>query len=428
MIEKVVERLGSRFGLALEATPVSDDVLERLSRPRSVMEVSIPVRMDDGTLRSFSGWRVRYDESRGPTKGGIRFHPSVNADEVTDLARWMTFKCAAVNLPYGGGKGGVAVDPRELSLMELERLSRGYINLVADVIGPEVDIPAPDVYTNPMIMGWMMDQYRHISRGLKPAVITGKPLALGGIPGRDSATADGGAHVLEHLLPRLTEAGAVRKESGSDPLRVAVQGFGNAGMIFAQLVHAEGYRVTHVCDSRSGVHDPDGLDVPELCKIKDAEGVVRPVGGAREIDPEEVVTADVDVLAPAALSDAIHEGNVEQVTASVIVELANGPVSADVDDRLAEQGTTVIPDVLANAGGVTVSWFEWLQNRGGLPWSRQQVARELAQRLSDACDDIWSVKQRRDLPLRSAAYSHALDRISEAVEATGSAEMFASTR
>ena len=415
---------GGRLEAAAAAAEVSDDTLERLRLPKSVLKVSIPVRMDDGSLRTFPGYRVRYDDSRGPTKGGIRYHPQVNADEVQSLAFWMTFKCAALDLPFGGGKGGITVDPKELSVAELERLSRGYVAAIADFLGPEVDIPAPDVYTTQLMMGWMASEYAKIVRRWVPGVITGKPLALGGSLGRDTATADGAFHVISALLPKLREAGQVAEETqdGGSP-SVAIQGFGNAGARLAELFADGGYRVVAVSDSKSALYDQEGLDVSALRKAKDESGDL-PDDQGEQIGPDELLALEVDVLAPCALEDAITADNAGDVRAAVVLEVANGPTAPDADEILADAGVSMIPDILANAGGVTVSYFEWAQNRGGIRWTAKEVADRLKERMVTEGEAIWDLAQDRDVALRTAAYAHALQRISDAVDATGSAEDF----
>jgi glutamate dehydrogenase (NADP+) len=408
---------GARLEAAARVATVSDDTLERLRLPRSVLKVSIPVRMDDGSLRTFPGYRVRYDSTLGPTKGGIRFHPRVNVDEVQSLAFWMTFKCATVDLPFGGGKGGVTVNTKELSLAELERLSRGYIDQIADFIGPDVDVPAPDMYTNAMVMGWMLDEYSTIVRAFTPAAITGKPIPLGGSYGRDTATADGAFHVLSTLRPKL--------ELGTDAPTVAIQGFGNAGAQMATLLDADGYRVVAVADSKRAIFDEDGLDVEAVRKAKREKGEV-PADAGDELDPEKLLELDVDVLVPAALEDVITQDNVDRIQASVILEVANGPTAIEADEELASRGVTVIPDILANAGGVTVSYFEWAQNRGGVRWTVDEVRDRLRDRMSTESERIWQLAQDSDTTLRIAAYAQGLERISAAVDATGTAESYRS--
>jgi glutamate dehydrogenase (NADP+) len=405
-----------RLEAAIDHADVSPDTIERLRLPKSVLKVSIPVRMDDGALRVFAGYRVRYDDTRGPTKGGIRFHPDVDADEVQSLAFWMTFKCAALGLPFGGGKGGVAVDPKELSMHELERLSRGYIDAIADFIGPEVDIPAPDVATNAMVMGWMMDQYSTITRRISPGVITGKPVVMGGSEGRETATGDGAWHVIRTLLPTVLP--------DLEEATVAIQGFGNAGQVLAARLHEAGHKVVAVSDSKTALYCADGIDVPAARQAK-ADGALK-ANGAQEISAAELLALDVDLLCPSALENAIDADNAGDVRAKAIFEVANGPVSGAADEILTENGVVIVPDILVNAGGVTVSWFEWVQNRTGLPWSAEEVAERLEEKMVAETETILGIAQEGELTLRTAAYVHALRRIGEAVDARGSHEDFAS--
>jgi glutamate dehydrogenase (NADP+) len=412
---------GRRLEAAAAVARVTDDALERLRLPRAVLKVSVPVRMDDGSLRTFPGYRVRYDDTRGPTKGGIRFHPRVNVDEVESLAFWMTFKCAALDLPYGGGKGGISVNTKELSLHELERLSRGYVDQIADFIGPDVDIPAPDMYTNEMVMGWMVHQYSTIRRALTPAAFTGKPIALGGSLGRVTATSDGAFFVLKTLLPRIAENG--RAKSDGEAPTVAVQGFGNAGSYLAKLLADDGFKVVAVGDSKHTLHNPDGFDVDALIEAKRETGEL-PTDAGEQIGPADLLELDVDVLAPAALEEVITIENADRIKAPVLLEVANGPTTPEADEILEEKGITVIPDILANAGGVTVSYFEWVQNRAGLRWTADEVRGRLETRMVDAADQIWNLAASRDVSLRTAAYAVGLERISEAVSATGSAEAY----
>jgi glutamate dehydrogenase (NADP+) len=417
---------GARLEEAARVAEVSGDTLERLRLPHSVLKVSIPVRMDDGSLQTFPGYRVRYDDTLGPTKGGIRFHPNVNVDEVQSLAFWMTFKCAALDLPFGGGKGGVTVDSKALSLHELERLSRGYVDSVADFIGPDIDVPAPDMYTNEMVMGWMVDQYSTIRRALMPAAFTGKPIAIGGSRGRATATSDGAFFVLSTLLPKLTESG--RAKFDGQPPSVAIQGFGNAGAELARLLKDDGYRVLAVSDSKRALYSPDGLDVDALRREKRDTGGLPSDGPFEAIDQAELLELDVDVLAPAALENVITEENADRVKAQVVLEVANGPTSLQADAILADRGITVIPDILANAGGVTVSYYEWAQNRTGIRWDAAEVRERLEKRMVGAAQEIWGLAADRDISLRTAAYALGLERISAAVDATGAAEAYRRTR
>jgi glutamate dehydrogenase (NADP+) len=411
---------------ALRYAEISPDTVELLRHPKSVLKVSIPVRRDDGTLDTFPGYRVRYNDARGPTKGGIRFHPMVNVDEVQTLAFWMTIKTAIVDLPYGGGKGGVTVDPKTLSTHELERLSRGYIDAVADFIGPDVDIPAPDVYTNELIMGWMMDQYSIIRRRRTPDVITGKPVALGGSLGRASATGDGGFYVTRALMSRILGADCTQPT-------VAVQGFGNAGAVIAEQLHDLGCKVVAISDSKGGIYRPEGLHVPSVRRIKEesrqltaayCQGSVCDIQDYEPITQDDLLALDVDILVPAALENAITERNVESVRAKLIVELANGPISAEADQQLYKRGITVLPDVLANAGGVVVSYFEWVQNRQGFPWTAEQVDERLQARMVTEAERLWSAASERGISLRVAAYAQALERIGEAVDAKGHTDTY----
>ena len=428
MTASLLSDANRRLARALKHVQISEDASERLQFPKASLKVSIPVRMDDGSLRVFEGYRVRYDDTRGPTKGGIRFHPKVSMDEVQSLAFWMTFKCAAVNLPFGGAKGGITLNPKELSKFELERLSRGYVDAIADFIGPDIDIPAPDVYTNPMIMGWMMDQYSIIRRQLCPAVITGKPLGMGGSQGRDRATGTGAFYVLQGMLPKLDRVPA--------ETTVAVQGFGNAGSVIARLLFEAGYKVVAVSDSRGGVYCDRGLDIPSLQQFKAStrslkavycEGTVcNLVDGHDTITNEELLMLDVDVLIPAALENQITADNASQVQAKYIFEVANGPITSEGDRILEDKGVYVFPDILVNAGGVIVSYYEWVQNRSGLYWTEAEVSDRLKTKMIEEADKIWQLAQSFAIPLRTAAYVHALERLEEAHSARGTRDYYIS--
>ncbi len=408
---------------AFEHADVSADTVERLRLPKSSLKVSIPVRMDDGSLRNFPGYRVRYDDTRGPTKGGVRFSPQVNADEVQSLAFWMTFKCAALGLPFGGAKGGVTVDPKELSQLELERLARGYVDAVADHMGPDLDIPAPDVATNELVMGWMTDEYSTITRSISPAAITGKPLSMGGSAGRSTATGDGAAFVIERLLPKLRESIDLPGEDGETT--VAVQGFGNAGTAIAARMAEAGLRVVAVSDSTAAVYDEDGIDVDAARELKRREGSLDATSlDADEIGADELLALDVDLLVPSALEGAIDEDNAGDVRAKAVFEVANGPVTPEADRALADAGVVVAPDILVNAGGVTVSYYEWVQNRSGLYWEPEQVRERLQARMERETDRIWELSDELGVTLRVGAYVHALRRLGEAVDDRGSAEHF----
>jgi glutamate dehydrogenase (NADP+) len=415
----------SRLERALKYVSISDDAIERLKYPKASLSVSIPVRMDNGTLRIFQGYRVRYDDTRGPGKGGVRYHPNVSIDEVQSLAFWMTFKCALLDLPFGGAKGGITLNPKELSKAELERLSRGYIEGIADFIGPDVDILAPDVYTNEMIMGWMMDQYSIIQRKISPAVVTGKPLTMGGSRGRDTATGTGAFHVINSLLPKLDKKPA--------NTTVAVQGFGNAGAVVADLLAKAGYQVVAVSDSQGGIYREKGLDIASIRQYKQehrgitaiyCQDTVCNIVEHEAISNEELLALDVDVLIPAALENQITAENADRVRAKYIFEVANGPTTSEADRILDSKGILVFPDILVNAGGVTVSYFEWVQNRSGLYWQLNEINERLKERMVTQAEKVWSFAQEFDISLRNAAYAQAIARLGEALDAKGTRDYY----
>lgn len=421
----IFESAIQRLDRAAKYVSIAPETVERLKRPKALLEVSIPVRMDDGSLRVFTGYRCRYDDTRGPAKGGIRFHPDVSRAEVQALAFWMTCKCACVGIPFGGGKGGVIVNPKELSRLELERLSRGYMQQVAYFVGPETDVLAPDVYTNATVMGWMMDEYSKIVRKRTPGVITGKPIPLGGSLGRDDATGRGAYYCIKEI----------EKRRHWDPksIRVAVQGFGNAGQSVARLLHQDAYKIVAVSDSRGGIHSDDGFDVPSLIKQKNesrrlqavyCQGSVCELVPAETITNEELLELDVDLLLPAALENQISVSNAGKIKASVVVELANGPTKIEADPILAERNVLVVPDILANAGGVTVSYFEWAQNRAGYYWTLEEVQDKLRGIMLAEFSAIYKTMERIKTDMRTAAYVHALSRIGAALESQGTAEYF----
>ncbi len=421
LFEDAVGRLRTLAG----RVELPDEALKILEAPQAVLQVSVPVRMDDGSLEVFQGYRVRHNSLLGPTKGGIRYHPDVSLSEVKALALWMTLKCAVVGIPYGGGKGGVAVDAKSLSPMELERLSRQFVAAIADHIGPEVDIPAPDMYTNAMVMGWMSDEYSKISRRHEPGVFTGKPISLGGSLGRDDATGRGAYHCVKVLEER----------NGWDPAAttVAVQGFGNGGQHVARLLHADGYRVVAVSDSAGGVLKPDGLDIPSVAQFKNdtrrleavyCEGSVCELVDADDITNDELLEAEVDILIPAALENQITAANADRIAAGTVVEVANGPTTPEADAILDRRGVKVVPDILANAGGVTVSYFEWVQNRGGLHWPLEEVHRRLAEIMVREANEVYDLADRSGISYRAAAYSQALGRLGRATSDKGTQDYF----
>ncbi len=387
------------------------DIKTVLEHPKRILEVSIPVKMDDGSTKVFTGFRSQHNNALGPHKGGIRFHPDVSRDEVKALSFWMTMKCAVVGIPLGGGKGGVIVNPKELSEAELERLSRGYIAAIHKYIGPTQDTPAPDVYTTPQIMAWMMDEYeKHVGEHA-PGVITGKPLSVGGSAGRGFATAQGGVYVLREAAKKL----------GMKPgeTKVAIQGFGNAGSFMAKILVADGYKIVAVTDSRGGAMNMDGLDVDAVEAHKKANKSVSGAPGTEPVSNEEILELDVDVLVPAALENVITEANATNVNAKVIIELANGPVTPEADKILHENGVVFVPDILSNAGGVTVSYFEQVQNAMNYYWTEEEVLAKLEPIMIQAFNDVWERKEQYGVDMRTAAFVRGIERVREAMLARG---------
>ncbi|NRB39658.1 MAG: Glu/Leu/Phe/Val dehydrogenase [Pseudomonadales bacterium] len=413
---------------------IPDNVLAHLSRPVAVLCSSLHVRMDDGSSQYFQAYRCQYSYLLGPCKGGIRFHPNVSQAEVQALGLWMTIKCAVIGLPLGGGKGGVVVDPKQLSKLELERLSRAYMRANVDVIGPDRDIPAPDVYTNARIMGWMCDEYEIITRKKQPAVITGKPIELGGSLGREEATGRGAFLCTEFLREKMSAT--------ASGLTVAVQGFGNAGYHVARLLGEAGYKVVAISDSKGAIYAPEGLDVESVWQQKQAttklqavycQGSVCEIVEHKNISHEELLALDVDILIPAALENSITMVNAADIRARWIVEVANGPISSEADQLLHKKGIVIVPDVLANAGGVTVSYFEWVQNKAGYPWTLEEVRQRLKDRMQQAFNEIWDYHKasagkesgvESEVSLRSAAYAKALHGIKNVIDVRGTKAYF----
>ena len=384
--------------------------IEVLKKPERSVEVSIPVEMDDGSLRNFSGYRVQYSSARGPYKGGLRYHPQVDSEEVKALAFWMSIKCAVADIPYGGAKGGIEVDPKDLSEGELERLTRRYVRAMFKNIGVKTDIPAPDVYTNPQIMAWFMDEYSQIKGGNVPAIVTGKPVEIGGSLGRDTATAQGGFYVLENILKKFPD---IKKPS------VAVNGFGNAGANFAEIAQKAGFKVVAVSDSKGGILKENGLEVEKVMKHKEKTGSVLDFPGARNISNEELLALDVDVLVPAALENVITKENVDKIKTKIILELANGPVSKKASEELFKRKITIIPDVLANSGGVVVSYFEWVQNLDNFYWTIEEVQERLKSKMAKVSEEIWQFKKDNNIDMRTAAYVLAIKKILIAIRVKG---------
>lgn len=398
----------------IEAAKYSDckgDIVKVLTEPQKILEVSIPIEMDDGKVEIFKGFRVQHNNYRGPYKGGIRYHPQVNIDEVKALATWMTFKCATVDIPYGGGKGGIIVDPHKLSKRELKHLTQGYIDKIFELIGPYKDVPAPDVYTDAQIMAWIMDEYSHISRVHSPAVVTGKPLENEGSLGRGTATAQGAAFVLYEYLKT--------REKDIKSSTVAIQGFGNAGANLADILYRDGATVVAVSDSKGAIYHGDGLDPHAVLKHKKKTGSVRNFHDAKNIDDDEFFKLKVDILAPSALENVITPDNAAGIQAGCILELANGPVTPDADKILEKAKIDVIPDILANAGGVTVSYFEWVQNLARYYWDEEEVEDKLLAKMTKAFISIHNFAQAKGITYRQAAYALAINRIGKAVENRG---------
>jgi glutamate dehydrogenase/leucine dehydrogenase len=399
------------FDIAAQALDLERDVREMIKFPERVLTVTLPVRMNDGRIKRFEGYRVQHSTVRGPAKGGIRYHPNVTLDEVKALATWMTWKCGVVNIPFGGGKGGVTCNPKEMTLAELEHLTRRYTSAILPLIGPEKDIPAPDVYTNPQTMAWIMDTYSMTKGYPIPGVVTGKPIALGGSLGRNEATGRGVFYTIqcaaEHL--RLPLKGA----------RVVVQGFGNAGSIAAQLLFGAGCLVIAVSDSTGCVYNAKGLDIPKLLAHKDQTGRVADFKGSEPIKAEELLRMECEILVPAALENAIHADNAGRVNARIVAEAANGPVTPEADRILDSRDTFLIPDILCNAGGVTVSYFEWVQDEQHLFWESQDVYNRLERVMKTAFAEVLKIHLDRKVNMRAAANMLGVGRVAEAIKLRG---------
>ncbi|HEX5274188.1 MAG TPA: Glu/Leu/Phe/Val dehydrogenase [Candidatus Rubrimentiphilum sp.] len=382
-----------------------------LREPKRILEVSVPVRMDNNTTKIFKGFRVQHNMSRGPTKGGIRFHPDVTLDEVKALAMWMTWKCALVNIPFGGAKGGVICDPRTMSMQELENLTRRFTSEISIIIGPEKDIPAPDVYTTPQIMAWIMDTFSMQKGYSVPGVVTGKPIAIGGSLGRDKATARGCLFVVDEAMQTLglTIEGAT----------VAVQGFGNAGMYAAELMSQRGYKIVAVTDSKGGVANPKGLDVAGIMAHKAETGSVVGFTGGDRINNKDVLEYECDVLVPAALEKVITKDNAPRIRAKIVAEAANGPTMPEADAILFERGVMVLPDILANAGGVSVSYFEWVQDLQENFWEEDEINERLKRKMTRAFRETHEQAQRHGIDMRRGAYAVAVARVAEATKLRG---------
>jgi glutamate dehydrogenase (NAD(P)+) len=394
-----------------ETFEIDANLVAVLGNCKKSVEVSVPVGMDDGSTQVFQGYRVTHNIARGPSKGGIRYHPDVTLDEVKALAMWMTWKCALMGIPFGGAKGGVVCDPKRLSRVELERLTRRYTSEIINEIGPEKDIPAPDVGTDGSVMAWIFDTYSMNKGHSVLGVVTGKPLTIGGSLGREEATARGALYCIRDAV--------AKQDASLAGMRVAVQGFGNVGSYLAKFLHEEGAKVVAISDSTVGLYNPKGIDVPAAFAYKREQHTLVGMKDAEQITNDELLVLDVDVLAPCALEQVITERNADRVRASILCEGANGPVTPSADAILEDKGVLILPDVLANAGGVVVSYFEWVQGLQEYFWKEVEVNAKLNDIVSRAFEETWETSQRRNLPMRVAAYGLAVQRVAEATVTRG---------
>jgi glutamate dehydrogenase len=390
---------------ALAKLGYTEEMYELLKEPVRMLTVRIPVRMDDGTIQVFTGYRAQHNDAVGPTKGGVRFHPEVDEEEVKALSMWMSLKCGIVDLPYGGGKGGIICDPRTMSFAELEKLSRGYVRAISQIVGPTKDIPAPDVYTNSQIMAWMMDEYSRLRENDSPGFITGKPIVLGGSQGREKATAQGVTICIEEA--------AKKRNINIKGARVVIQGFGNAGSFLAKFMHDAGAKVVAISDAHGALYDQDGLDIDYLLDRRDSFGTVTTLF-ENTISNKELLELECDILVPAAISNQITSENAHNIKAAIVVEAANGPTTFEATKILSERGILLVPDVLASAGGVTVSYFEWVQNNQGYYWSEEEVNEKLHAKLVSAFNNVYETSENRRVNMRLAAYMVGARKMAEA--------------
>ncbi|MEZ6056895.1 MAG: Glu/Leu/Phe/Val dehydrogenase dimerization domain-containing protein [Planctomycetaceae bacterium] len=393
------------FDQAAEVMGLSSNMRTLLCTPLREVKVQVAIEMDDGQVRTLIGYRIQHDKARGPMKGGLRYHPEVDADEVLALASLMTWKTAVVNIPYGGAKGGISVSPKELSPAELERITRKFVDEIHDVIGPDKDIPAPDMGTNAQVMAWIMNQYEKY-HGFNPACVTGKPVELHGADGREEATGRG--------VATITAVTLARRKVSVKGATVAVQGFGNVGSYACQFLAEAGAKIVSISDQYGGIHNPEGLDITAVSKHVAEKGRLDGFVGADSITNVELLASKVDVLIPAALGGVIHEQNAPDVRASYVIEAANGPTTPEGDRLLHERGILVVPDILANAGGVTVSYFEWVQNRQHFKWEIERVRTELDKIMQSSLDRVWELAEQKKVSLRTAAYILGIGRVGRA--------------
>ena len=407
----VYENVLKQLDNASKVLNLDEQVKELLQEPMRTLSVSIPVKMDDDSIHVFKGFRCQHNDVLGPTKGGIRFHPQVCEDEVKALAAWMTFKCSLVGIPYGGAKGGVIVNPKELSRNELERLSRGFIEAISPIIGPDKDIPAPDVYTDAQVMSWFMDEFSKLKGVNTPGLVTGKPVVLGGSFGRHSATARGVMYIVREAAKAI--------DLDLNGATVAIQGYGNAGSFSAKFLNELGCKIVACNDSKGGIYCKTGFDPVEVAKHKEETGSVKGFEGCSDITNQELLTMDVDILIPAALENQITKRNANKIKARMLVEAANGPTTPEADEILFSKNMMVVPDILANAGGVTVSYFEWVQNIANYYWSKDEVDRKLESIMVDAFEKVYNTHEELNVNMRVSAFIVAIKRLTEAMEARG---------
>lgn len=416
MVQSFYDSVLEQIDVTAERISLDKGVHKMLRQPERELTVGVPIEKDDGDIEVFTGYRVQHSGARGPCKGGIRYHPATDLDEVRALAALMSFKCAVANVPFGGAKGGITCDPTGLSNKELQRLTKRYIAMILPIIGPRRDIPAPDVFTDAQTMGWIMDAVSMYEGKTVLDIVTGKPLDLGGSLGRREATGRGVMLNTVEVLDRL----------GKDPkgTTVAIQGFGNVGSVAAQLLHEKGSKIVAISDVSAGYYDPDGLDIPSLMNFVETED--RPLlcnhpecQGFNTIDNDSLLALDVDVLIPAALENQVHSGNADSISADIIVEGANGPISKNGDSILNEKGTTVVPDILANSGGVIVSYFEWVQGIQSFFWGVDEVNANLKNIMLSSFNDVWELSKEKDVSMRDSAFMISLDKMAKAIELRG---------
>src|SRR3989339_1414620 len=408
MSQSAFDNAMSQLDKAAKVMNLDKNIHEILKSPDRVLIVSVPVKMDNGEVKVFTGYRSQYNNSLGPYKGGIRYHPNVSLDEVKALSFWMMIKCATVNIPMGGGKGGIIVYPKDLSHGELERMSRGYIQKIYREIGSDKDVPAPDMYSTPQIMGWMRDEFEKLIGRKDPGVITGKAIADGGSEGRETATAQGGVYVVRELAKKLNLQPA--------EIKVAIQGMGNVGGFMAKLLSGDGYKIVAISDSKGGIYNEGGLNIEAVFEHKKRTGYLANFPEAQNISNEELLEIHADILVPSAMENQITIENANNIKAKIVVEMANGPTTPEADEILAGRNIIVVPDVLANAGGVTVSCFEWEQNNKNERWSEAQVLAKLEPLMIQAFGEVWETKEKFNITMRAAAFVKAIERVANKIK------------